>query len=208
MLTGGQKRFSDLYPEHQWSRPAVIDCTTVPRFGLRGRGSCQWLQAAGLGIPEAVNRAVLEDNGDLLLRLGQNEAMVSGFASQSALDMQDRWNKGVAPKGYDAFRRDSWAHILVTGPEAPALMAEVTEIDLRTASMPVGLIAQTRALQLDAVLVRTDRLKVFGYEIFFDISMLKYFLGVLRETAAGYDFVILPESRLERSWSSPPSRAR
>src|SRR5690625_868266 len=154
MLTGGQKRFSDLYPEHQWSRPAVIDCTTVPRFGLRGRGSCQWLQAAGLGIPEAVNRAVLEDNGDLLLRLGQNEAMVSGFASQSALDMQDRWNKGVAPKGYDAFRRDSWADILVTGPEARALMAEGTEVDRGAACMRVGGVGETRGVELDVGRVR------------------------------------------------------
>ena len=162
--------------------PTVIDCTVLPRFGVRGRGSCLWLETQGFPVPDAVNVAKITDNGILVLRLGQDEAMIScsGAGKSIVNEIETRWAAATGAKGYDAFRRDGWAHLAIAGAGARELMSEITEIDLRPSSMPVGRISQSRALHMDAVIVRTDRFGEGGYELFFDIASRSYAMEALR----------------------------
>lgn len=174
----------------------IVDCTSLPRFGLRGPGSCEWLLAQGFAIPETVNRATLDDTGNLALRLGRNEAVISGFASgpSSVKGCETAWSGAADRQGYNGFRQDSWTHLLISGPRAADLMAEITETDLRIDAMPAGIISQTRALKIDAIIVRTDRLGTFGYELFFDIASRAYVCETLRGLAPDYGFSVLPST--------------
>lgn len=160
---------------------AIVDCTALPRFGLRGRGSCLWLKSQGFAVPDALNRAAVARDGTLMLRLGQDEALIAGAGNTTVTDTEARWAAATGARGYDAFRRDGWAHLVIIGPGTSELMSEITEIDLRPSSMPVDQIAQTRALHLDAVIVRTDRFSGDAYEIFFDIASRDYAIHALEK---------------------------
>ncbi len=194
MLSPGHRHLASRLPAKGWSPddPLIVDCTAVPRFGLRGRGGCDWLRADGVALPETVNRAAVDGNGILAMRLGANEAVLSGDADgrTSLAALRRRWADAEGRNGYDGFREDSWAHVLVSGKRAFDLMAEMAEIDFRPAHMPVGHVAQTRALHLDAVIVRTDRFGPFGYEIFLDITSKAFFLDALARLDGGYRLLV------------------
>ena len=161
--------------------PAIVDCTAPPRFGVRGRGGCRWLRSEGFPVP-AVNAADIMDDGTLVLRIGEEDTMIGGAAGESRVvsGAEARWAVAETPRGYDAFRRDGWAHLAIAGSGASELMAQITETDLRPSSLPAGRISQTRALHMDAVIVRTDRFGEGGYELFFDIASRVYAIGALR----------------------------
>lgn len=194
MLSSNQRHFVSRLPATGWSPqdPLIVDCTAVARFGLRGRGSCEWLLADGVGLPETVNRASIDANGILALRLGTNEAMLSGDADEGASlsAMQRRWAQAEGRKGYDGFRQDAWAHVMISGGQACDFMAEMCAVDFRDGAMPVGHIAQTRALHLDVVIVRSDRFGVSGYELFFDIASKAYVIDALAHIDGSYRLLV------------------
>lgn len=159
----------------------IADCTAVPRFGLRGKGSYDWLKSR-VAVPDRVNVAVVDANGMLVLRLGQNDIAISGNG-EGVDAIATAWRAAEGLKGYDGYRRDTWAHLVVSGPDATALMAELTDIDLRDTRLPRYAIAQTRMLHVDTIIVRTDPAGIPGYELFFDLASRAFVLENLRHMA-------------------------
>lgn len=159
----------------------IADCTAVARFGLRGKGSYDWLKSR-VGVPDRINIAALDPGGVLVLRLGQNDIAISGNC-KGVDAISAAWSAAEGARGHDAYRRDSWAHLVVSGPTATALMAELTDIDLRDTSLPRYAIAQTRLLHLDTIIVRTDPAGIPGYELFFDLASRAFVLENLHHTA-------------------------
>ena len=100
----------------------------------------------------------------------------------------EAWSKAEGRNGFDAYRRDSWAHIVVSGPAATELMPELTDVDLRDKSLPELTVAQTRLLHVDTIIVRTDLAGVPGYELFCDIASRAYVLEGIQHLARGYRF--------------------
>lgn len=166
----------------------IVDCSDVARFGLRGKGSFEWLKSQGIAVPDRVNLASVDADGILVLRLGQNDIAISGDG-QGVAATSAAWRIAEGVKGHDGFRRDTWAHLLISGPDATELMAELTEIDLRAQSLPRHAIAQTRLLHLDTIIVRTDPAGLPGYELFFDLASRAYVLESLHHLAPGYRIV-------------------
>jgi sarcosine oxidase subunit gamma len=191
MATEGTPRLAAFAPASSdaFKGQVIIDCTSVSRFGLRGTGAYEWLSSRGLPVPE-VNRAVVDAAGMLMLRLGRNDIAISGNSegAMSVAVTAQAWQNADGRKGYDGFRRDGWAHIVISGPMANELMAELTEVDLRDRSLPVNAVAQTRVMHLDTIIVRTDLAGVPGYELFFDIASRPYILEGLHHIAHGYRF--------------------
>lgn len=116
----------------------IADCTDVSRFGLRGKGSCEWLKSNGIAVPDRVNVAAIDADGMLVLHLGQNDIAISGNGrGPSGVDaISAAWRDAEGAKGYDGFRRDTWAHLVVSGSDAAGLMAELTDVDLRDKNRP------------------------------------------------------------------------
>ncbi|MGX8010161.1 hypothetical protein ACVDG8_014955 [Mesorhizobium sp. ORM8.1] len=167
----------------------VLDCTETERLGLRGPGTMDWLAAEGLAAPQAVNTAITLPCGTNVLRLGQQEVLLTappGASGDRLRELRQAWrNSSVSPKGYDAYRDEGWAWFVISGPGAPALMRRISMADLRPESLKLGQVAQTRALHLDVVIVRLDRFGAVSYDIFFDIASAAFALDVLTEAAEG-----------------------
>jgi sarcosine oxidase subunit gamma len=167
----------------------VLDCTETGRVGLRGPGTMDWLAAEGLAAPQAVNTVITLPCGTNVLRLGQQEVLLTappGASGDRLRELRQAWqNSSMSPKGYDAYRDEGWAWFVISGPAAPALMRRISMADLRPESLKPGQVAQTRALHLDVVIARLDRFGAVSYDIFFDIASAAFALDVLTETAAG-----------------------
>lgn len=193
MATEGNTRLAALQPAvpDGLGGSMIVDCSEISRFGLRGRGSCDWLTAHGIAVPDRANLATLNREGMLVLRLGQNDIAMSGNSGgPGGIDATvAAWNAAVGRKGYDGFRRDSWAHVVITGIDAPQLMAELTDVDLREESLPPHAIAQTRVLNVDTIIARTDPAGVPGYELFFDLASRAYVFENLHHLAQGFRIV-------------------
>lgn len=170
---------------------AVLDCTLTERFGLRGAGTLDWLASAGITVPESVNSAEVLACGTAILRLGQQEVLLTAVPGRDGgrlRALRAAWKaSGLQEKGYDAFREEGWAWLLICGPAAERLMPRISMADLRPQSLKPGQVAQTRALHQDAVVVRLDRFGSLSYELFFDIASAEFALDVLQDTARGLD---------------------
>jgi len=171
------------------SENVVLYCTPSERFGLRGPGTMDWLAAEGLAAPEGVNQAVTLPDGTSVLRLGQQEVLLTaphGASGKRLRALRTAWQNGALPsKGYDAYREEGWAWFVVSGPAAPDLIRRISMADLRPEVLKVGRVAQTRALHLDVVIARLDHFAATSYDIFFDIASSEFALDVLTETSAG-----------------------
>ncbi|MEZ2331372.1 hypothetical protein AB6802_16765 [Mesorhizobium sp. RCC_202] len=169
----------------------VLDCTGTERMGLRGPGTMDWLAAEGRAAPDVVNKAITLPDGISVLRLGQQEVLLTappGASGERLRNLRRAWRESAVPaKGYDAYRDEGWAWFVVSGPAAPALMRRISMADLRPESLGHGQVAQTRALHLDVVIARLDRFSAISYDIFFDIASAAFALDALTETAAGLE---------------------
>lgn len=193
MATEGNPRLAALGPAlaDGLEGPAIADCSDVSRFGLRGRGSYDWLTAHGIAVPDRINLAAVDREGMLVLRLGQNDIAMSGNGSGAGgiAATVAAWNAAGGRKGYDGFRRDSWAHLVVSGAGAPDLMAELTDVDLREECLPRHAIAQTRVLNVDTIVARTDPAGFPGYELFFDLASRAYMVENLHHLARDFRII-------------------
>ncbi|WP_312795080.1 hypothetical protein [Tianweitania sp.] len=167
----------------------VLHCTQTDRFGLRGPGTMDWLAEQGLAAPGSVNEAVRLPCGTSVLRLGQQEVLLTaphGDSGERLRALRQAWHDSqLAAKGYDAYREEGWAWFVVTGPNAQDLMRRISMADLRPTVLKVGQVTQTRALHMDVVIARLDHFGAPSYDIFFDIASSEFALEVLTETAEG-----------------------
>lgn len=183
MAIQGTPRLAALAPVLA-SRPdqlVVVDCSGTSRFGLRGKGSFEWFMSQGVSVSGRINVATVDAGGMLTLRLGQNEIAISGNSqgATGVASIEAAWRMASGRNGYDGFRHDTWAHLLISGPDATEFMTELTDVDLREKSLPVHAIAQTRVLHVDTIIARTDPAGMPGYELFFDLASRAFMLESL-----------------------------
>ena len=137
----------------------LCDLSTLPRWGVTGRGATTWLEEAGFDVPESVNRAVRQADADVLARLSSDEYLLlaAGLLAGDAVpgDLPDTVSAASGPV-YTLPRRDSHAWFAVSGQRAPELLATVCGVDLRDAAFRDGAVAQTSVARVSAVLLRAD----------------------------------------------------
>ncbi|WP_186767090.1 hypothetical protein [Devosia ginsengisoli] len=183
-----------LLPAHKAPGTAgniVLDCTSGERFGLRGLGAAEWLSAQGVALPEKVNTVLTLPDGTSVLRLGQQDMLLTapaGGNGSRVRELRAAWRASdMVAKGYDAYRDEGWAWFIVSGKDAALLMARLSMADFRAQALKVGQVAQTRALHQDAVIARLDRFGALSYDIFVDIASSQFVLDVLLATTAEID---------------------
>ena len=151
----------------------LTDLTPLPRFGLKGRGSADWLVAQGCDLPE-VNRTA---NG--ILRLGREDLLVI----EGADTLRAAWQAAPAPKGYDAWREETWAWMHLSGPHLDDLMAKICPVDLSVRAFTDGQIAQTRVGYVEAITWRDTRDGAPGFSVLFDIAATAFFANAVATAA-------------------------
>lgn len=163
----------------------LYDLTASDRFGLKGRGAGDWLGSHGVELPTRINTMVSALDGLDLVRLGAEDFLVLSrpdAPSTSLADLRARWEKDVAgPKGFNAWRDEVWAWFHLCGDNVSEFMAKTCPVDLHRDRFPTFSVAQTRVAQMDCVVVRSDRARKYGLDLFFDIASSAYALRSLEE---------------------------
>lgn len=152
----------------------VTDRTAWARFGIKGPGSADWLQGAGIGLP-APNRMAVQA-GLVVLRLGRNDIVVlSDGAPDAVAALRHRWEVAAGAKGYSSWREEGWAWLHLDGPALDPALARCCAVDLRLPA--TDRIAQTVFAHVDAVVIRRED----GADILFDIAATGAVLRALRQ---------------------------
>lgn len=163
----------------------LVDFSSTPRFGLKGKGTVAFLESLGMEIPE-VNCASVDP---IVLRLGPEEAVVLSDPQigRPLSELKNAWNAAQAPKGYDAWREETWAWMHLSGPGVFDIMSKICPVDMRDGVFRPGQVAQTRVGYVDAITLRTDRFDTAGFDVFFDVSVTAFFVNAVTTAAAEFE---------------------
>ena len=160
-------------------RLALIDLSPLPRYGYKGRGVMTWLAARGVAAPETNNRAHIADNGTLVARLADTEALLlPGPATPGAVPETD---PGPDARCYSVPRRDSHAWFMLTGRLARPCLEKLCGVDLRPDRFSDLSVAQTSVARLTAILIRQDLGGTPGFHLLADSASALYFWDVLTD---------------------------
>lgn len=175
-------------------RMALADLSVLPHWGLKGRGTMEWLAAQGLVIGADSNKAYPQSGGELAAKLAPSEIfLLDSLAGTGALigRLNDAWKWAAsAPRpqqGYPTPRQDSHAWFMVTGSHAPEMFSKICGVDLRPAHCPIGTIAQTSVAKMSAIIIRADLGQTSAYHVLADIASADYLWGCLEDAIAEYD---------------------
>ncbi|MEH6445701.1 MAG: hypothetical protein V7784_17545 [Oceanospirillaceae bacterium] len=138
---------------------AIIDLSTLPRSGFKGREAPQWLTDKGVNIPETPNQAVKQDDGSIVARLSMQEHLIlSDLAISASLPakLEQSWSMQSDVACYSLPRNDSHAWLYLTGSEVRAMLSKVCGIDLRDNEFANLSIAQTSIARINGILIRDD----------------------------------------------------
>lgn len=175
-------------------RMALADLSVLPHWGLKGRGTMEWLAAQGLAIGADSNKAYRQAGGELAAKLAPSEIfLLDSLAGTGALParLADAWTWAAnAPRpqqGYPTPRQDSHAWFMITGVHAPEMFSKICGVDLRPAQCPVGTIAQTSIAKMSGIIIRADLGGTLAYHVLADIASAEYLWTCLEDAIAEYD---------------------
>ena len=186
-------------------RLGLADLSPLPRLGVKGAGTADWLAGQDIAIPEESNQAVRQENGVLAARLAPSELLLLGDLSGDAaaespgdspgdgapLDaLADAWRAAPTPperpRGYLLPRRHSHFWFLLSGDCTPRMFAKICGVDLRAGKFADGRIAQTSIARMNAVVIRDDRGGVLAYHLLGDSASAEYLWDCLIDAMAEF----------------------
>lgn len=175
-------------------RLGLADLSPLPRLGVKGAGTADWLAAQGIRIPAESNQAVRQASGALAARLAPAELLLLGDLSgdPAPLDaIAAAWRAEplppARPRGYLLPRRHSHFWFLVSGEKAATMFAKLCGVDLRPGKFADGRIAQTSLARMNAVVIRDDRGGVPAYHLLGDSASAEYLWDCLLDAMAEFE---------------------
>jgi sarcosine oxidase subunit gamma len=169
-------------------RLTLADLSPLPRAGLKGPGTVEWLEAEGVAAP-AINRASQPAAGELIVRLGAREVLIlsRGKDAPLAYRLEAAWHGSAAsPRGYPVPRQDSHFWFLLTGQHAPACMAKLCGVDLRPHKFAELEVAQTQAMRLSVIIIRDAGLRP-AFHLLGDSTSAEYAWDCLVDAMREFD---------------------
>jgi len=161
---------------------ALVDLSTLPRVGFKGTGAPVWLEEQGAQLPGFPNQAARQKDGSVIARLSTNELLIlSDPISDSTLAaiLQDKWSLESTKSVYSLPRSDSHCWLALTGNHAPATLAKVCGVDMRTDKFAEHDVAQTSLARINAIVIRNDLTTTPCFFILSDVSCAEYLWDVL-----------------------------
>ncbi|MDX1424537.1 MAG: hypothetical protein R3322_15435 [Kiloniellales bacterium] len=178
-------------------RLGLADLSPLPRLGVKGPGTADWLAGLGVRIPQQSNQATRQAGGALAARLAPAELLLlGGLAGDPApLDaVAAAWRAEPhapvplqSPRGYLLPRRHSHFWFLVSGERAAQMFAKLCGVDLRPGKFADGAIAQTSLARMNAVVIRDDRGGALAYHLLGDSASAAYLWDCLTDAMAEFD---------------------
>lgn len=145
---------------------SIADRTANERFGIKGLGSAECLESAGIPLPE-INRSTRYGDA-LIVRLGKNDIFFLAETDRSTTieTVRSKWDRAAGAKGYSSWREESWAWLVLAGRDLDVVLAALCAVDLREPRLMPDAVTQTRFAGVDAIILRRSRMA----DILFDIS--------------------------------------
>lgn len=163
--------------QQQATHLGLADLSTLPRSGFKGRGAPRWVEQQGAHLPDAPNRAQVQEDGSLIARLSHEELLILCDLSLTSTlpgTLQKSWSIDTAEKTYSLPRSDSHCWFALTGRHAAETCAKVCGVNLRTHKFADGEIAQTSLARVNAIIVRNDLGITPCFYILSDVSSAEF----------------------------------
>ncbi len=167
-------------------RLGLCEASSLARGGYKGWTALDWLRERGIAAPEQNNRARRHD-GALVARLADSEALILGGLDGGCALLDDLGAAAPADGCYPVPRADSNAAFIISGSDAPAMLAKLCAVDLRPQSFPDLSVAQTSVARLNAILLREDIGEAVAFHCLFDSASALYLWRCLIDAMAEFD---------------------
>ena len=196
-MNGGAlvRGFGDQASERETARRlGLADLSPLPRLGVKGAGTADWLAGQGITVPDEANQAVRQASGVLAARLAPAELLLLGDLSGEPAPLDElaaAWRAEtmppVEPRGYLLPRQHSHFWFLLSGDCTAGMFAKICGVDLRPGKFENGRIAQTSIARMNAVVIRDDRGDVLAYNLLGDSASAEYLWDCLLDAMAEFD---------------------
>ena len=178
-------------------RLGLADLSPLPRLGVKGAGTADWLAGRGLTVPGDSNQAVRQSSGVLAARLAPAELLLLGDLSGDPAPIDAiaaAWRAEPhspvppeRPRGYLLPRRHSHFWFVVSGESSAPMFAKLCGVDLRPGKFADGRIAQTSLARMNAVVIRGDRGGTLAYHLLGDSASAAYLWDCLIDAMTEFD---------------------
>ncbi len=182
-------------------RLGLADLSALPRLGVKGPGTADWLAGQGIQVPAESNQAVRQSSGVLAARLAPSELMLLGDLSgdlsgdPAPLDaIAAAWRAEPQspvpperPRGFLLPRQHSHFWFVLSGDCTAGMFAKICGVDLRPGKFANGRIAQTSIARMNAVVIRDDQGGVLAYHLLGDSASAEYLWDCLLDAMAEFD---------------------
>ena len=116
---------------------SIIDVSSLPRFGIKGREASVWLSSQGITLPTIANSWTIGKDSSLILRLGNSEFLIEDQKQGQTTAKLEVACKNRIAGIYPVARAD--ASFMLTGEAATDLLSEICMLDLRQETHPQAL---------------------------------------------------------------------
>lgn len=166
----------------------LVDLSPLMRTGIKGPKAREYLQAQGWPVPEANNTTRVTDDGDLVLRLGDNELLLlSNPAAEEAAMVAALEADAPGAGAWPVPRRDSHCWFVLQGAAVVECLAKLCGVDLRAEHFPAGQVAQTSVARLNAIVVRDPGGDGDRFHLLADSASANWFWDVLLDAMNEFD---------------------
>jgi sarcosine oxidase subunit gamma len=175
-------------------RLGLADLSPLPRLGVKGPGTVDWLAGQGIRIPAESNQAERQASGVLAARLAPAELLLLGDLSGNSAPLDAlaaAWRAESVPpeqpRGYLLPRRHSHFWFLLSGDCTAGMFAKICAVDLRPGKFANGRIAQTSIARMNAIVIRDDRGGHLAYHLLGDSASAEYLWDCVLDAMAEFD---------------------
>lgn len=170
-------------------RLAIADLTALPCAGWKGWDVTGWAAAQGLVDLPPPNRARRREDGTLVCRLAEGEALLlagDDGASATVDSLAAAWTMAGA-SCYPVPRADTNVRLAIAGAHAAEAMAKLCGVDLRRHRFADLDIAQTSVARINAIVVRADRKGVHALDMAIDSASAVYMWECLADAMTEFE---------------------
>lgn len=155
----------------------LCDVSMFPRWGCKGRGTPDWLKSQSWRLPDKVNHAEEQKDGNIVARLSNDECLLMGdlhFQSARIAELEVLYQQQLPERVYALPRADSHACFVLCGEFSANVMSKICAVDLRSHTFSNGHVAQTSVARVNAITVRQDINDTLAFYILSDLSSSEY----------------------------------
>jgi sarcosine oxidase subunit gamma len=164
----------------------IVDLSSQPRLGFKGRGTLAAMQASGIICENQPNRAFRQTDGSLCAVLAATEVFLLGplGSDGGALDeLENAWHIGTSGRTYPLPRRHSHAWFGAHGAATIEMLSKICAVDFRHKAFADLAVAQTSVARLNSIVVRADAPVGPIFHILTDSASSAYMLACLMDAA-------------------------